>query len=170
LIRHCATSLLCLLTLACTPSGDAVQLAQYQSFTERPKGVGCVANIAGPAVTEIISETILVEPAQIGPDGVETRPAIYRKITRPQTINEGSGTWFMRVCDVELTPDVIATLQRALSARGAYRGFATGQMDARTMRAIQSYQAARGLDSAQVSVEMLVEFGLLQGPSPAPAQ
>ena len=63
---------------------------------------------------------------------------------------------FMRI----VTPDFIASLQRALAVRGYYRGPIHGHATPETRRAVRAYQAERGLDSAIVSIETARELGL----------
>ncbi|PTX56417.1 putative peptidoglycan binding protein [Litoreibacter ponti] len=121
----------------------------------------CWGHIPGPQITEIVSDIVLATPATVDEFGRELSPAIYRKVTRPQTFNEGDGRWFTRTCDADLTPDFVMTLQRALQVRGLYRGPVTGEMDARTRRAIRDYQTPQGLDSAVLSQTAAQQLGLI---------
>lgn len=121
----------------------------------------CWGNIPGPKITKIVSDIVIATPAQIGPDGEELSPAIYREVTRPQTVNEGEGRWFTRACDADMTPEFVMTLQRALSVRGLYRGDVTGVLDQRTLRAVRAYQALQGLDSEVLSQSAAQQLGLI---------
>lgn len=121
----------------------------------------CWGHIPGQQITEIVSDIVLATPAIVDASGRETSPAIYRKVTRPQTFNEGDGRWFTRTCDTALTPDFVMTLQRALQARGLYRGEATGVMDARTRRGVKGYQTPQGLDSSVLSQVAAQQLGLI---------
>jgi len=121
----------------------------------------CWGHIPGPQITEIVSDIVLATPAVVDEFGRETSPAIYRKVTRPQTFNEGDGRWFTRTCDADMTPDFVMTLQRALSARNLYRGAPTGVLDSRTLKAIKAYQTPKGLDSAVLSQSAAQQLGLI---------
>jgi len=121
----------------------------------------CWGNIPGPQITQIVSDIIVATPAQIGPNGEELSPAIYREVTRPQTFNEGDGRWFTRTCDADMTPEFVMTLQRALTVRGLYRGEVNGVMDQRTLRAVRAYQTPQGLDSAILSQSAARQLGLI---------
>ncbi|MEP3345391.1 MAG: peptidoglycan-binding domain-containing protein [Litoreibacter sp.] len=121
----------------------------------------CWGHIPGPQITQIVSDIIIATPAQIGPNGEELSPAIYREVTRPQTFNEGEGRWFTRTCDADMTPDFVMTLQRALSVRGVYRGDINGVLDQRTLRAVHKYQTPQGLDSAVLSLSAARQLGLI---------
>ncbi len=67
-------------------------------------------------------------------------------------------------CPDEMTIDLVASLQRALAARGHYAGRATGVMNDATRAAVKSYQTEQGLPSAILSVETARELGLIAYP------
>lgn len=164
----CAAATLALLTgCAPLPGPDVTKLINPTIITSTdmkpPTNVPgvCWGHEPGPEVTEIVSDIILATPAQIGPNGATVSPAIYREITRPQTFNEGNGRWFTRTCDADLTPGFVMTLQRALTARGIYRGELTGLMDTKTLRAIRAYQKPQGLNSAILSQSAARQLGLI---------
>jgi peptidoglycan hydrolase-like protein with peptidoglycan-binding domain len=121
----------------------------------------CWGHLPGPQITQIISDIVVATPAQTGPNGEELSPAIYREVTRPQTVHEGDGRWFTRTCDADMTPDFVMTLQRALSVRGLYRGDINGHMDHRTLRAVLAYQMPQGLDSDILSQSAARQMGLI---------
>ena len=60
-----------------------------------------------------------------------------------------------------MTVDFIASLQRALKARGLYLLPLTGQMDMPTRAALRRFQADRGLDSDRLSLRAARELGLV---------
>lgn len=70
-------------------------------------------------------------------------------------------TWYEIICDADVTPEFIASVQRALEARGFYDGQITGEMDARTKNAIGRYQATEGLDSKTLSIAAARKLGLI---------
>ena len=51
----------------------------------------------------------------------------------------------------------VATLQRALKARGEFNAPITGAWDSATLQALRKFQRARGLDSAQISLQVARE-------------
>jgi len=59
-----------------------------------------------------------------------------------------------------LTPDLVASLQRALTARGLYGGQINGMMDRATRHAVRGYQAPLGLDSGILSLAAARKLGL----------
>ena len=111
------------------------------------------ARNVSPAVVETVTEQILVQPAEIMVDGSVTRPAVYKTETRQAIVRERVETWFETPCAAALTPEFVATLQRALKARGFYRGQISGRMDTRTRAAVRQYQAPQGLNSGILSLQ-----------------
>jgi peptidoglycan hydrolase-like protein with peptidoglycan-binding domain len=76
-------------------------------------------------------------------------------------VKERSVTWFETPCAAGQTPDFVASVQRALAARGLYRGPAHGEMDARTRAAIRRFQTPEGLDSGILSLAAARKLGLV---------
>jgi peptidoglycan hydrolase-like protein with peptidoglycan-binding domain len=65
------------------------------------------------------------------------------------------------VCNVGESPEFVASLQRALKARGHLNGEISGILDGKTRRAIRSYQAAQGLNSDILASQTARELGLV---------
>lgn len=68
---------------------------------------------------------------------------------------------FEALCPAALTPERIATLQRALAARGLHAGPVTGRMDAATADAVRAFQRRQGLDSATLSLAAARALGIV---------
>ncbi|WP_420397673.1 peptidoglycan-binding domain-containing protein [Nioella sp.] len=112
----------------------------------------CYAQDVTPAVIETVTEQVIVQPPEIATDGTVRAPAIFRTDTRQRIVQERQEIWFETPCEAQSDPDFIATLQRALAARGHYHGPVTGVMDRRTERAIREFQEPQGLDSGVLSL------------------
>ncbi len=124
----------------------------------------CWGRDTTPATVETVTEQVLLQPAEIGSDGTVRRPAIYKTETRQAIITQRQDIWFETLCDEKMTPGFIASVQRALGARDLYRGATTGEMDARTRRAIRKFQKPQGLDSAILSLAAARKLGLVAVP------
>jgi hypothetical protein len=124
-----------------------------------PAGACWQADIK-PAVIETVTEQILVEPERLSEDGTRI-PAIYSSETSQRIVEDRGTVWFRAPCAHEMTVDFVATLQRALKARGFYLLPLTGVLDAPTRDAIRRYQRARGLDSDHLSLAGARDLGLL---------
>ncbi len=131
--------------------------------TGRPEtGAGeCWAEELTPAVIETLTEQIEIAPAQPASGGKPAVPASYQSRVQQRILSDRSDVWFLVPCPEQMTPDTIASLQRALKVRGLYRGVATGEMDAATANAVRRYQAPQGLDSPKLSLTAARQLGLV---------
>lgn len=125
-----------------------------------PKGA-CWQSDVTPLVIETVSEQVMIADARRDDKGVVTRPAAFRTDTHQRIVQERERIWFRSPCPSDLTVDFIASLQRALKARGLYLLPLTGALDAPTQSAVQRYQAQRGLDSPRLSLAAARELGLI---------
>lgn len=120
-----------------------------------PPGVtpdGCWVRDVAPAELETVTRQVEVAPTRFR---TETVQVIKRE--RQELI-------FEVPCPDALTPELISTLQRALEARGLYRGPITGNMDVPTRLAVRRYQSANGLPSGLLSIQSARGLGLLATP------
>jgi len=120
----------------------------------------CWASSVSPAVIETVTEQVLVSEEQRDAAGVVIAPARYQTRTQQRMVQEREEIWFRTPCPAEQTVAFIASLQRALKARGLYHEAVTGEMNAETAEAIRRFQAERGLDSPVLSQGAARELGL----------
>ena len=121
----------------------------------------CWGKSVTPAIIETVTRQVMVQPAEVMADGTVARPAIYRTETRQDIVRERRDIWFQTPCPALQTPEFIASVQRALQARGHFRGTITGEMDARTRAAVRRYQRPQGLDSGILSLAAARKLGLV---------
>ncbi|PRY23684.1 putative peptidoglycan binding protein [Aliiruegeria haliotis] len=114
-----------------------------------------------PATLETVTERVLVSPERRAADGTVEAEAVYSEETRQRIVEERSEVWFETPCPDRLTPDVIASLQRALRVRGYYGGEVTGELTAETRSAIRRFQQPQGLNSAILSLKAARQLGLV---------
>ncbi|MDU8927514.1 peptidoglycan-binding domain-containing protein [Alisedimentitalea sp. MJ-SS2] len=155
---------------ACTPphlGGPIAALgsepALVQTYQAAPPGApdgSCWGKDVSPAMLETVTDRVLIQPAQVLDDGTVMSEPVYRLETRQAIVRERRELWFQTPCEDQLTPDFISSLQRALQARSLYRGAITGEMDARTRRAIRRFQQPQGLDSSILSLSAARQLGL----------
>ena len=89
-------------------------------------------------------------------------PATWRSETRQQMTAGGEALLFRTPCPDQMTPELVATLQRALAARGLYKGEVSGVMDSATRQAVRLWQQRnQGLDSAILSLDGARDLGLI---------
>ncbi|MGB7319676.1 MAG: peptidoglycan-binding domain-containing protein [Planktotalea sp.] len=160
---------LCLLT-ACAAPYEVVTKAAFEepdlvyTTSTPPPGAqegSCWGKHVTPAEVETVTHQIQLQPAEIRTDGTLSAPAVYKTETSQMIVKERRELWFETPCAPELTPEFVSSLQRALKARGQYRGAVTGYIDPRTRAAIRKYQAEQGLDSSILSLAAARKLGLI---------
>jgi hypothetical protein len=148
MILRAATGLLLLITLAaCQPTTQTVK---------PPQKTDLLASV-------IIEGTApLPEPAK--GECWESRSANLVPPGRKPTANTPTtpGTIHFRVpCPEVMTPEFLASLQRALQARGFFRGAVTGAMDDPTRQAVRAYQQSLGIDLPVLTLAAAQSLGLV---------
>ncbi len=114
-----------------------------------------------PAMIETVTETVLDQPELRDKAGTVIRPASYSSTAKQRMVHDRAEVYIRTPCYNQLTPDTIATLQRALKARGYYLLPLTGELDPATMTAIRRYQADHGLDTPVLSLKAAETLGLV---------
>lgn len=100
----------------------------------------CYDRVTTPALIETVTEQVMVQPAQITSHGSVETPAAFRTVTRQHIVRERREVEFETPCNSLMTPEFIASVQRALLARGYLRGQISGNLDRRTKAAIERFQ------------------------------
>ncbi len=148
---------------------NAASFTGYAQAQDAPEGAAegaCYIRYTAPAVVETVTEQILVQPEKtaINPDTGQTiivKPAIYATETVQKIISDRKEDWAEVICKEDYNDNFIKSLQRALAARGFYRGSITGIMDDRTKRAIRSVQKGYGVNSSEVTLDLAESYGLV---------
>ncbi|MFW8636309.1 peptidoglycan-binding domain-containing protein [Cribrihabitans pelagius] len=141
-------------------TGDSATRAGHYAPPGAPPGT-CWSKHTRPAVIETVTSQVLVRPAETDAAGQVVRAALFRTETRQEIVEPRRETWFEIPCALSMTPEFIRTVQRALAARGLYRGPVHGRMDAATRAAVQRYQQPMGLDSGTLSLSAARKLGLV---------
>ena len=131
-----------------------------------PAGACWVPHVT-PAVIETRTEQVLDRAERRAPDGTLIAPAAFRSVTRQVIVADRRDVWAETPCPEALTPETVATLQRALKARGLYLLPLTGVMDGPTRAALRAWQAPRGFDSDVLSTAAARALGVIAAPRPA---
>ncbi len=103
-------------------------------------------------------QPVYMELTSLGARQCWARYSTSRGETRNGMIEE---TAFRVPCPELMTNDFIATLQRALAARGHYDGPITGQADNATRSAVRTFQRTQGFDSPILTLQTAQRLGLL---------
>jgi hypothetical protein len=125
-----------------------------------PEGA-CWASDTTPAVIETVTEQIVMTEEARDDAGRVIAPATFQTKTHQRMVQLREEVWFRAPCPSDMTVQFIASLQRAMKARGLFLGAVTGEMDAATREAVRRFQADRGLDSPTLSLAAAKELGLI---------
>ena len=127
----------------------------------------CWGKTVSPAVVERVSQRVEVTPAKVNPDGTIAELPVYETQDRQVIVTARKDNWFETPCPAMLTPEFVASLQRALTARGFFAGAITGVMDNPTRAAIQLFQKPEGPDSPVLALSTARALGLIAVPRSA---
>lgn len=123
----------------------------------------CLTLPGAAMAQQVETSRALITPAQIDLVQTNARKCWARYGTDGGQPRNGviTETAFRVPCPEQMTPDLIATLQRALQARGQYDGPITGRADPKTRAALQAFQRAGGFDSPILTLDTAQRLGLL---------
>ena len=156
--RGASPALALLLLAACgsaaAPLAQASLSAGLRESRPEPRADECWAEDTLPAVIETVTDQVAEGAA---PGAVQA----YRTRTRQRIVEERRTVWIRTPCPWDLTPERIATLQRALKARGVYDGPVTARLDRATAQAVRRYQSGKGLESDVLSRAAAERLGVL---------
>ena len=103
----------------------------------------------------------MIQPPVLGADGTIIEPALFQIETRQEILRERQESRFETVCPALMTRELIASLQRALKARGHFFGPVSGTMSDATKRAVESFQTTLGLPTPVLAAETARRLGLI---------
>ncbi len=121
----------------------------------------CWGRDIAPAVVQTVTAQEIATPAVLAGDGTILTPATWRTTVRQEILRERGEQAFETVCPPVYTAGFVESLQRALGARGYYRGAVDGVLDTATGRAVQDFQRSWGPDSPLLSIEAARRLGLV---------
>lgn len=141
------------------PAFDAV----LTTAEPKPMPHQCWHRTVRPALFETVTEQVLVAPEQRDAAGTVLQPAVFRSEVRQSQIRPRQTVWFRIPCRAEIASEeaFVASLQRALKARGLFGGEVTGTMDDATEAAVLRYQSANGLENSVLSLAAAQALGLV---------
>ncbi|MGF1548303.1 MAG: peptidoglycan-binding protein [Thiotrichales bacterium] len=146
-----------------TPTGDVFCLNQrpdeYKTVTRQVVDTAAATRkVAIPAQYTDVKVNKMVKPA------AERRiaiPASYQTVTRTERVSEGRMEWKSVICQVNMTRERIMDIQRALTAKGHYKGPIDGIVGSMTISAMQKFQAAQGLPTTRyLTTETITALGV----------
>ncbi len=152
---------------ACAPierpapaSPTAEPIIQQEQIETQSDG-RCYAFDPGPDRFTTVTQQVMIVPEVRDDAGKVTQPAVFRNEDRRVRVPPETVTRFEVVCPQSLSQSFVASLQRALSARGAYQGQINGRLDQTTQSAIRAFQTTSGRHSAILAVKTAQSLGLI---------
>lgn len=117
--------------------------AEYKTVTKkRLKTPAQTREITIPAEYETVRVQKLIEPAR---ERTVDVPAKYETVSRRAKLTDEQLAWREVLCDINMTNDVIRSIQVRLSRSGHYGGRVDGLFGPKTIRAVNSYAKAKNL-------------------------
>ena len=110
-----------------------------------------------PAAYETIKVRKMVEPAK------QTRieiPAVVETVAKKVKVSDERLEWRSVLCETNITGRIMTDLQKALKAAGFNPGPIDGQVGAQTLRAVDNYQRAKGLERGGLTLSTLEALGV----------
>lgn len=141
---------------------SAIQPQQTKtSAPERDDDGTCWITLTTPAVIESVTHQKQVKSAKQNKEGGDPTPAEFTTVTEQKIVQERQESRVEVPCDDALTPEFVASVQRALAARGLYSGAVTGKMDAATRGAIGVFQQDLGIMTDTLTIDGARKLGLI---------
>ncbi|MFQ3183348.1 MAG: hypothetical protein ACI901_000441 [Octadecabacter sp.] len=155
----------CMDTAQVTHSGNYDDGSLANSVTVDPSQSTCFDSSTTPAIIETVTEQVMLQSASMLSDDIVTPPTAFRTVTRQQIMRERRKVEFEIPCKAIMTPQLIASVQRALIARGYYNGPINGIIDSRTKDAIERFQTAQGyVQTSMLTLQTARILGLVAQP------
>jgi hypothetical protein len=111
-----------------------------------------------PAVYKSTTRQVVDTPATTREVDV---PAVFDTNSSIVKVSEPSVAWHAILCETNATPDKLREIQRALQAAGFNPGPIDGVIQDQTMKAINAYQAAKGLSvDPYLTIETVSSLGV----------
>lgn len=146
-----------------SPDADATWSGQEVCLVERPAAVEevtkqVVAEAATAEVTEVPARYRSIQVQRLVAPANERRieiPARTRTVTSQVQTSPSRLEWRKVLCEANMTPRIITSLQRALQREGFDPGPIDGVVGRTTMRAIERFQTEEDLDRGGITYETL---------------
>ncbi len=146
--------------IAPATTNEAVVPAEYKTVTKkRLKSAARTREVTVPAEYETVRVQKLIEPAR---EQMVEVPAQYETVSKRAKLTDEKLAWREVLCDVNMTADLIRTLQTRLSRSGHYGGRIDGLFGPKTIRAVNSYAKAKKLPvgTNYISIETATALGM----------
>jgi hypothetical protein len=139
---------------------EVVTPAEYNTVTKKVlKTPARTQEVMVPAEYKTVKMQKLIEPAREREISV---PARYETVTRQAKLTDEKMAWREVLCEVNMTSDVVRSIQGRLARSGHYGGRVDGLFGPKTLRAANSYAKAKSLPVgvSYISIETAKALGI----------
>jgi regulator of extracellular matrix RemA (YlzA/DUF370 family) len=134
------------------------QPAQYRKVAKQVVAKPATTRkVKTPAKYTTVKIKKLIQPASEKRIAI---PATYKTVTKKKKIAEGYAKWVPIVCKTSINSTMIREVQRALKAEGFYNGPIDGIWGTSSRSAVRTYQKAKGLPVAGLSMATMESLGI----------
>lgn len=110
-----------------------------------------------PASYEVVKVRKMVKPAE--QKRIEI-PAVVETVAKKVKVSDERLEWRSVLCETNMTPRIMTDLQEALKAAGFNPGPIDGKIGAQTLRAVDDYQRAKGMERGGLTLSTLEALGV----------
>ena len=142
--------------------------AQYRIVKKRVlKTPASTRTVKVPGEYSTIKVKKMVAPAYLKR---VTVPAQFDEVNKQVKVRNGKIEWRPVLCQTNVTPGIVRSLQEALKTASFDPGPIDGVLGRQTLAAVESYQQAKGLTVGSLTLETLETLGVPVGDLPAGAR
>jgi len=137
----------------------AAKPARYRTVKKRVEATPASSKrIVIPAVYKDVTVRKMITPPQ---ERRVSIPEEYQTVTRREKVSDGHMEWQTVLCQVNMTSGKIVAIQKALKAKGFYRGPIDGIVGSATTTAMRAFQKSKGLTSTRfMTIETITALGV----------
>ncbi len=138
--------------------------AQYRTIKKRVlRAPAKTRTVKVPGEYNTLSVKKMVAPAYLKRVSI---PAKYHEVKKQIKMRNGKIEWRPVLCQTNVTPDIVRSLQEALHSASFDPGPIDGVLGQQTLAAVESYQHSKGLPVGNLTLETLETLGLSIGDLP----
>lgn len=139
---------------------EVITQAEYKNVTKkRLKKAAYTREVTIPAEYQTVKMQKLIEPAREREIAI---PAKYETVSKRAKLTDEKLAWREVLCEVNMTTDVVRSIQNRLSSSGHYGGRVDGLFGPKTIRAVNSFAKAKNLPAGTnyISIETAKALGV----------
>ena len=110
-----------------------------------------------PAKYEIVKVKKMIEPPKTRTIQI---PAKYETVTKKTKMSGGDMEWRAILCETNATPSMVRRIQSSLETKGYDVGKIDGVFGAKTLSAVEDFQADKGFPKGGVTIKTLQALGV----------